>query len=262
MGASSESDHLLPAERLDRIRQILLTQGSVRVAALSRELDVSEVTIRSDLARLEQEGFARRTHGGAVLARGTRFERPFAEQEARFREEKQRIGAAAAALVEDGDTIILDVGTTTTEIARHLPPVSNLVVVTSALNIALELERHPGVTVVVTGGTLRPMQHSLVNPLATILLAQINADKLFLGCNGVSADKGITNSNLQEAEVKRAMIAAAKRVIVVADSSKIGAVAAAHVAPISVVHQLITDDHADEVELDRLRQKGIEVSTV
>ncbi len=262
MGAPSESGHLLPAERLDRIRQILLSQGAVRVAALSRELDVSEVTIRSDLARLEQEGFARRTHGGAVLARGTRFERPFAEQEARFREEKQRIGAAAAALIEDGDTIILDVGTTTTEIARHLPPVTNLVVVTSALNIALELERHPGVTVVVTGGTLRPMQHSLVNPLATILLAQINADKLFLGCNGVSADKGITNSNLQEAEVKRAMIAAAKRVIVVADSSKIGAVAAAHVAPISVVHQLITDDHADEAEVERLRQRGIDVRTV
>ncbi|NLG70317.1 MAG: DeoR/GlpR transcriptional regulator, partial [Firmicutes bacterium] len=195
---------------------------------------------------------------GAVLARGTRFERPFAAQEARFREEKQRIGAAAAGLIEDGDTIILDIGTTTTEIARHLPQVTNLVVVTSALNIALELERHPGVTVVVTGGTLRPMQHSLVNPLATVLLAQINADKLFLGCNGVSADKGITNSNLQEAEVKRAMIAAAKRVIVVADSSKIGAVAAAHVAPISVVHQVITDDHADEAELDRLRQRGVE----
>ena len=262
MGSSSESGHLLPAERLDRIRQLLLSQGAVRVAALSRELDVSEVTIRSDLARLEQEGFARRTHGGAVLARGTRFERPFAEQEARFREEKQRIGAAAAGLIEDGDTIILDVGTTTTEIARHLPQVTNLVVVTSALNIALELERHPGVTVVVTGGTLRPMQHSLVNPLATVLLSQINADKLFLGCNGVSADKGITNSNLQEAEVKRAMIAAAKRVIVVADSSKIGAVAAAHVAPISVVHQVITDDHADEAELDRLRQRGVEVLAV
>ena len=262
MGSSSESGHLLPAERLDRIRQLLLSQGAVRVAALSRELDVSEVTIRSDLARLEQEGFARRTHGGAVLARGTRFERPFAEQEARFREEKQRIGAAAAGLIEDGDTIILDVGTTTTEIARHLPHLTNLVVVTNALNIALELERHPGVTVVVTGGTLRPMQHSLVNPLATVLLSQINADKLFLGCNGVSADKGITNSNLQEAEVKRAMIAAAKRVIVVADSSKIGAVAAAHVAPISVVHQLITDDHADEAELDRLRQRGVDVRTV
>ncbi|HEY8498853.1 MAG TPA: DeoR/GlpR family DNA-binding transcription regulator, partial [Limnochordales bacterium] len=255
----SENEHLLPAERLDRIRQLLLAHGAVRVASLSRELDVSEVTIRSDLARLEQEGFARRTHGGAVLARGTRYERPFAEQQARFREEKQRIGAAAAALVEDGDTIILDVGTTTTEVARHLPPVTNLVVVTSALNIALELERHPGVTVVVTGGTLRPMQHSLVNPLATVLLAQINADKLFLGCNGVSADKGITNSNLQEAEVKRAMIAAAKRVIVVADSSKIGAVAAAHVAPITAVHQLVTDQQADEAELDRIRQRGVQV---
>lgn len=259
---SSENEHLLPAERLERIRKLLLAHGAVRVTALSKEFDVAEVTIRSDLARLEQEGFARRTHGGAVLATGTRFERPFAEQEARFREEKQRIGAAAAKLIEDGDTVILDVGTTTTEIARHLSPVTNLVVVTSALNIALELERYPGVTVVVTGGTLRPMQHSLVNPLATILLSQINADKLFLGCNGVSAEKGITNSNMQEAEIKRAMIATAKRVIVVADSSKIGAVAAAHVAPISAVHQVITDANADEAELERIRQRGVDVLTV
>lgn len=153
-------------------------------------------------------------------------------------------------------------GTTTTEIARHLPHVTNLVVVTSALNIALELERHPGVTVLVTGGTLRPMQHSLVNPLATVLLSQINADKLFLGCNGVSAEKGITNCNIQEAEIKRAMITAAKRVIVVADSSKIGAVAAAHVAPISAIHQVITDTNADEAELERIRQQGVEVVTV
>ena len=262
MPVASGNEPLLPAERLERIRALLLAHGAVRVTALSKELNVSEVTIRSDLARLEQEGFARRTHGGAVLARGTRFERPFAEQQARFREEKQRIGAAAAKLIEDGDTVILDVGTTTTEIARHLPQVSNLVVVTSALNIALELERYPGVTVVVTGGTLRPMQHSLVNPLGTVLLSQIHADKLFLGCNGVSAEKGITNSNMQEAEIKRAMIAAAKRVIVVADSSKIGAVAAAHVAPLSAIHQVITDTNADPVELERIRQRGVDVLTV
>lgn len=255
-------EHLLPAERLERIRKLLVTHGAVRVTSLSRELNVSEVTIRNDLDRLEQEGFARRTHGGAVIATSTRFERPFAEQEARFREEKQRIGAAAAKLVEEGDTIILDVGTTTTEVARHLRGVGNLVVVTNALNIALELEQYPGVTVVVTGGTLRPMQHSLVNPLGTVLLSQVNADKLFLGCNGVSAEKGITNSNMQEAEIKRAMVAAAKRVIVVADGSKIGAVAAAHVVPLSAVHQLITDTSADPAELERIRQHGVEVQTV
>ncbi|MBE3598315.1 MAG: DeoR/GlpR transcriptional regulator [Limnochordaceae bacterium] len=254
---------LLPAERLQRIRELLGRQGSVRVAALSRELGVSEVTIRSDLSQLEQEGFARRTHGGAVLARGTRYERPFAEQEARFREEKRRIGQAAARLVEDGDTIILDVGTTTTEVARHLPAgLTDVVVITSSLNIALELEKYPYVTVLVTGGTLRSLQHSLVNPYGTLLLSQVNADKLFLGCNGVSAAKGITNANLQEAEIKRAMIAAAKQVIVVADHSKIGSVAVAHVAPLSAVDRVVTDQAADPREVEHIRQAGVEVDLV
>lgn len=223
---------------------------------------MSEVTVRSDLARLAREGFARRTHGGAVLARSTRFERPFAEQETQFRQEKRRIGLAAARLIEDGDTVILDVGTTATEIARQLPRLADVVVVTSALNIALELERYPGLTVLVTGGTLRPMQHSLVNPYGTLLLGEIHADKLFLGCNGVSQEKGITNSNMQEAEIKRAMIACSQHVIVVADSSKVGRVAAAHVAPLQAVHRLITDTGADAEELERLRDAGIEVTTV
>lgn len=260
--ASSPDDHALPAQRLERIRHLLWTRGAVRVAALSQELGVSEVTIRNDLAQLEREGYAKRTYGGAILARGTRFERPFAEQEAQHREEKQRIGAAAARLIQEGDTVILDVGTTTTEIARHLPPLSNVVIITNALNIALELERYPGITVVVTGGTLRPMQHSLVNPYGTLLLSEINADKLFLGCNGVSAERGITNSNMHEAEIKRAMIAAAKQVIVVADHSKIGNVAAAQVAPLRAVHRLITDKEADRLELERIRKSGVVVDVV
>lgn len=254
--------HLLPAERLDKIRQALQATGTVRVGQLAEMLQVSEVTIRADLSLLEQEGFLKRTHGGAVLARGTRFERPFAEQETRFAQEKRRIGAAAAALIEEGDTVILDVGTTTTELARQLRQTRNVAVVTNGLNIAMELEHYPDVTVLVTGGTVRPLQHSLVNPYATLMLSQIQADKLFLGCNGVSADKGVTNSNLQEAEIKQAMIRAAKQVIVLADSSKIGAVAAARVAELTEISQVITDTDADPVELARLQQKGVQTVTV
>ena len=141
--------------------------------------------------------------------------------------------------------MFLDVGTTTTEIARRLPDLEDLVICTSVLNIAVELERCTNVTVMVTGGTVRYMQHSLVNPLGTLLVSKINADLLFLGCNGVSAAHGVTNSNLPEAEIKQAMVRAAKEVVVVADGNKIGNVAAAHVAPLSSVDRLITDTGAD-----------------
>lgn len=253
------AQHLLPAERLQVIRQTLIEDGSVRVASLAEALQVSEVTVRGDLSQLEREGFLKRTYGGAVIARGTRFERPFAEQQEKRAVEKRRIGAAAAAMVEDGDTIILDVGTTTTEIARHLPMDHNLVIVTNGLNIASELERYSNATVMVTGGTLRPMQHSLVNPYGTHLLTQVHADKLFLGCNGVCTKYGVTNSNLAEAEIKKAMIAAAKLVILIADSTKIGTVAVARVCALQDVDCLVTDTEADPVEIQRLRDTGVSV---
>ncbi len=259
----SETKQLLPAERLERIRRILQTRGAVRVATLSAELGVSEVTVRSDLDRLERDGMVERTHGGAMPAGlgRTRFERPFSEQQERFAAEKRRIGQAAAATIAAGDTIILDVGTTTTEIARQLPVRDDVVVMTNGLNIALELERHQA-TVLVMGGTLRPLQHSLVNPYATLLLSQVHADRLFLGCNGVAVAAGVTNSNLPEAEVKQAMIKAAKHVTVVADGSKVGKVAAAHVAELGEIHCLITDTGADPDELQRIRQAGVQVTVV
>lgn len=258
----AENAHLLPAERLEYIRGMALSEGIVRVADLATKLQVSEVTVRTDLSQLEREGLLKRTYGGAVLAKSRRFERPFAEQQTVSFDEKRRIGAAAVGLIEEGDTIILDVGTTTTEVARQMTTFRNVVVVTNGLNIAFELEQCPGLTVMVTGGTLRAMQHSLVNPYATLLLSEINADKLFLGCNGVSRQRGITNANLQEAEIKKAMVAAAKSVIVVADSSKVGAISAAHVCPLSEVKTLITDSDADPTELQRLRDVGLNVTVV
>ena len=259
----NESEKLLPAERLQYIKKKVQAEGTVRVGALSAELDVSEVTIRGDLADLEQEGLLQRTHGGAVrLAAGqTRYERPFDEMVVEFATQKQRIGKAAAGRVHDGETIILDVGTTTTEIARQLPACHDLVVVTNGLNIALELEKQP-VTVVVLGGTLRPLQHSLVNPYATLLLGQLHVDTLFLGCNGVSAAYGVTNANMQEAEIKQAMLRTAKKVIVVADASKIGQVSAAHVADLAHIHTLITDAGANADELAAIAEAGVQIELV
>jgi len=153
------------------------------------------------------------------------------------------------------------VGSTTTELARALSPsLKNVVVITSALNIALLLESHPGITVIVTGGTLRPLQHSLVNPYGTLLLREINADKAFLGCNGVHPEKGFTNTNLQEAEIKRAMIEAAREIIVLADHSKIMQVAAARIGPLEAADLLITDRKAKKEDLELLCSRGLEVA--
>lgn len=255
----SDQQSMLPMERVERIRQIAKQQRSVRVTDLSQELGVSEATVRNDLARLEKEGLVKRTYGGAVLQSSTRYERSFQEQEQQARAEKALIADAAARLIEPRDLIFLDVGTTTTEIARRLPTLDDIVVCTSALNIAVELERHENLTVLVTGGTVRFKQHSLINPLGTLLVERIHADKLFLGCNGVSFEGGITNANLPEAEIKQAMVRAAKEVIVVADSSKIGNIAAAHVCTLAAVDRLITDAAADPTELDRIRRVGVEV---
>lgn len=246
------------------ILEVLRRDGRLQVRQLAKHFGVSTVTIRTDLEYLEQQGLLRRTRGGAVPAETKRFELSLEEETRQVHaREKESIGSYAAGLVHDGETLILDVGSTTTELAKALPhSLKNVVVITSGLNIALLLESHPGITVIVTGGTLRPLQHSLVNPYGSLLLREINADKVFLGCNGVHPDKGFTNTNLQEAEIKRAMMEAARETIVLADHSKIMQVAAARIGPLGAADLLITDSKAKKEDLEALRSKGLEVAVV
>lgn len=246
--------------RQQAILDLLARSGVLRVTALAKELRVSAVTIRSDLDQLERQGALRRTRGGAIPVDLLSPELPL-EETSRVRiAEKRRIGALAASQVHNGETIILDVGSTTTEMAKALPPtLRDVVVVTNALNIALMLESHPGVAVVVTGGMLRPLQHSLVNPYGTLLLSEINADRAFLGCNGVEPAKGLTNTNLQEAEVKVQMLRAAREVVVLADHTKLLEVATARIADLEDVHVLVTDDGADPDALRVLTEAGLRV---
>jgi len=246
--------------RQQAIVDLLARAGVVRVTALAKELGVSAVTVRSDLDQLESRGALRRTRGGAIPIDLPSPELPL-EEASRVRiADKRRIGARAAAQVRNGETIILDVGSTTTEMAKALPPtLRDVVVVTNALNIALLLESHPGISVIVTGGMLRPLQHSLVNPYGTVLLSQINADKAFLGCNGVDPAKGLTNTNLQEAEVKTQMLRAARETIVLADHSKLLKVATARIAGLEAIHVLVTDHSADPEALRALTEAGLRV---
>lgn len=253
---------VFPEERRTFILNILNETGRCQVIDLARKLGVSEVTVRQDLDSLEKQGFLNRTHGGAILIAKRGFERSFNIEETAFQEEKSRIGQAAAGLVSDGETIILDVGTTVTEVARNLQMRKGLTVVTNALNIAMLLEEAPEITVLVTGGTLRAKQHSLVNPFGQFLLERVQVDIAFVGANGINAKHGITNVNMAEAEMKTFFLKAARRRIMVADSSKVGNVALAKVADLQDIDMLITDEQADPEEVARLKEKGLEIMLV
>lgn len=246
---------------------LLSASGFVKVTDLSVLFGVSEVTIRSDLDALESTGHLDRVHGGAVtVASPRRTEPAFEEALGELWDEKLRIAAHAASLVKPGDSVIVDVGTTAAALARALVERSDLhdvVVITNGLKIALELERAlPRFTVIVTGGTLRALQHSLVNPLADGLFDSLHADIAFIGCNGVDALHGITNINLPEAEMKRRMLGAASRRIALADGSKIGQVHLGRVAPATGVDTVVTGQSARARPLAELREAGLDVTQV
>ncbi len=224
-------DAALPAElRRARLAERVREDGILRVADAAAEFSVSEVTIRSDLGALEAAGLVRRVHGSALPAAGGPREEPLERVSARDTAAKRAIGRRAAALVDSGTSVLLDVGSTTLAVAHALVDraergdLDELVVVTNGLSIALALEPAvPRITVVLTGGTLRPLQHSLVDPGASESIAHLHVDRAILGCNGVDADGRITNLNLAEAEVKRAMLAASASQLVVAEAGKLGA---------------------------------------
>jgi DeoR family transcriptional regulator of aga operon len=267
-----ERRHPLAEVRQDRMAGIVLDEGFARVTDLAGRFGVSAVTVRADLTALEARARVRRVRGGAVPAGGLLGERtpelplgerPFESSQWEAPVQKSSIGVHAAAMLADGDTVILDVGTTTTAIARALvlrTDLRDVTVVTNGLNIALELEpAAPRISVVVTGGTLRPLQHSLVNPLGTVLLERLRASVAFVGCNGVDPEVGITNVNLPETEVKRAMLLAARRRVIVADGSKVGEVELAKVCDIEEVNLLITDPSADPEVLTEIAAAGCQV---
>lgn len=263
----SEVPEQLPAAmRRERILAAATERGFVRVADLAERFGVSGVTARADVDALVSAGALTRVHGGAV-ASGGRPEREasFEESLSASRGPKERIGERAAALVRSGQSVMLDVGTTTLAVARALrarTDLDDVVVITNGLSIALELESAiPRFTVIVTGGALRPLQHSLVDPLADAVLARVHADIAFIGCNGVDAAGGVTNINLPEAAVKTRMLHASRRTVVVAHAAKLGQVHLGRICSIGEVHTLVTDAAAPAPLLAELRAAGPEILT-
>lgn len=262
-----ESESSVPADvRRLRMLDVVRDRDYVKVAELADQFSISEVTVRSDLEALASRGDVRRIRGGAIATSVPRRERAFEESEAEYAGEKLAIGRAAAGLVRSGDTVILDVGTTTAAIGRAMaanPELRDVVVFTNSLTIAVQLEPViPRFTVVVTGGTLRPLQHSLVDPLGDGVLDRIRADMVFIGCNGVDPVAGVTNINLPEAEMKRRMMASARRRIVVADGSKVGHVELARLCPVTDVDLLMTGASADASIVAALVERGMRVEVV
>jgi len=248
--------------RQKEITDLLRTQGRVSVAALSESLGVSVVTIRNDLDALERQQVLRRLRGGAIAVRPARFQRSLHPLHSAFEAEKQRIGELAASLVRDGETIIIDAGSTTLALARALPqPLQDVAVITPALDVAQVLEAHMGVKVVITGGTVAKPQRCLIPPFATALLRQLNADVAFIACSGVDARRGFTTQSWEEAEVKHAIAAAASRVVFLADHGKIGHVATAKIMDLAEAELLITDSGASPASLRPLEAAGLHVIT-
>ena len=266
MTADGKERPVPPALRRERMLAEIKEREFVRVAELSGRFGVSEMTVRGDLDALAAKGKVHRVRGGAIPRLIARQEQPFEDSVSSFAAEKVAIGQAAAALLEDGETVLIDVGTTAAAAARAIAArteLDDVVVFTNGLKTALELEpASPRVTVVVLGGTLRPLQHSLVDPLATLILEQISVKTVLLGCNGVDAVGGVTNINLPEAEVKKRMLAVATRRIVLADGSKLGRVEVARLCGIGDIEMVITGRSADPTAVDALRDRGCDVRVV
>jgi DeoR family transcriptional regulator of aga operon len=248
--------------RRESIVQLVRQTGFVRNSELSSRFGVSTVTIRQDIDALSAKGLIQRTYGGAVLQAEMGQDTAFALRSAEHVEAKRRIGAAAAKSIRPGETILLDSGSTTMEIARQLPENADITVVTPALNIALEAGTKAGVTVVVCGGRLNPRTLSTAGQETARHLAEFFADRLFLATYGVDFDKGLAERSLAIAETKRALIASAREITLVCDSSKFGCAGPVLISPLGVVRRIVTDDGIPPDYLARLRTDEIDVELV
>ena len=228
--------------------------GRASVASLARDLGVTPSTVRRDLARLAAGGALIRTYGGAAAGTAAPGRDPFDSRLIA----KRAIGATASALVEDGQTIAISSGSTALELARHLVD-RKLTVITNALDVVGVLLDRPGIELVVLGGVVRPSMHSMLGHLPELALRELRADALFMGIGALSAQHGLMNDAIPEILTDRALRRASRACVVLADSSKLGAVAPAYVFGIEEVDTLVTDADADPEQVAALEARGVRV---
>jgi DeoR family transcriptional regulator of aga operon len=253
--------------RSGSILRLLQKSGSLSTHDLCRELGVSVATMRRDLSALEGQNLLRRTPGGATLIEPLfyepfRLDSSFQEQLGRHHEEKQRIALAAAELVKDGDTIATTAGTTAMLVTRNIRQKRGVKVVTNTINVAMELSQRKDIEVFVTGGHLRGAWFSLVGSTATSAVSRIFLDKVFIGVNGIDAEKGLTCINEEEADINHILVRQAHEKIAVADHTKLGIVAHFLICSIPEIDMLITDTGATDEMVAPFRARGLKVVRV
>ena len=257
-----EDRHLFTEERWQGELELLKQQKRATFSELAKLFRVSESTIRRDLRELEKRNMIKRTHGGAVLPEIVRLELSIDERKTKFHLEKERIGKFAAQYINSGETVLMDAGTTTLEVARNIKGKENLWIITNAVNISTLLTSVDQVRVVLTGGELCRRYLSMVGPTAEETISKFHVDKVILGADAISVKYGLSCASLQEAQVKKVMIKAGREIIIVADHSKIGKVAFTSVVPITQIHTLITDSKVPSKFIRDFERQGIQVFTV
>ncbi|WNL47568.1 transcriptional repressor AgaR [Dyella sp. BiH032] len=263
--ASAPTRRLLVEERRRLIVEYVDKQGRATVEELAKRFHTSAVTIRNDLEALARSSAIARSHGGALPATAPNaHDTPLNIKETRHHAQKLRIGQAAARLIQNGETIILDSGSTTVEIARQIRQMKfeSLTVITNALNIALELSGLSHIRVMMLGGLLRETSYSLVGPDAEQALSKLSADKLFLGVDGLDPVVGVTTPDPLEASLNALMIRVSRETIAVFDASKLGQRSLSVITPVQQLHRVITDNSAEAKVVEALRAAGVDVVLV
>ena len=253
------SDFIPTPERQKQILFLLTRQGRLSVTEIVEQFSISEATARRDLDSLALQGKAQRVHGGVVALERAPPESPILERESEQQAEKTRIGRAAAGLIADRETVFLGSGTTVLEVARNLRHQKNLTVITNSLPVLNMLAGIKEITVISLGGMLRVSELSFIGHITEQALAEVRADKVFMGTRGVSLEHGLTNDYLQETLTDRAIMKSGREAIIVADHTKVNRVSTVLLAPWDNVRTFVTDSKVDKKFVQALKRQGIQV---
>jgi DeoR/GlpR family transcriptional regulator of sugar metabolism len=250
-------------ERKSKIVDLIQETGRVNITDLCSMFDVSEMTVRRDMNELDRQGLVRRVHGGAIASLGRSYEPSFQTRSVKNQTAKESIGRKAAELIFDGDSIALDVGTTTLEIVPGLVGKRNLTIVTSCLQIASkivdQLSLEIDARLIITGGIVRPRELSMVGHIPEQVYHDLHVDKAFIGIGGVSLADGFTEYNIEDTQIKKMLMNSAREKIVVADGTKFGVTTFASVAQLTDVDTIVTDRMAPADMIEQIREQGVEV---
>lgn len=257
-----KTNHKNTINRRDEIIRLITKTRKVRVDELTKLFNVSSVTVRNDLSYLDEKGILHKSYGGALIRDNVALDESILEKKKIHSDEKNRIGLAAAKMINDGDSIILDSGTTTSSIVKYIKNRKNLTVLTNAINIASELAGITDIEVILTGGKLRKKSFSLVGPQAELMLQSYYFDKVFLGVDGFDFSFGLTTPNYLEAQLNKLMVKVSQQVIAVADSSKFNRKSLCLITKPELIDVVITDKKITSDNVAKLKEIGIELIIV